>query len=252
MRNIKLIVEYDGTGYCGWQIQNPKIKSQNPKIKTVQGEIEGALKKLLGEKVNLVGSGRTDAGVHALAQVANFKTSSTLSLERIRKGLNGTLPGDISIKDASLAPDDFNARFDAKYKAYRYAIRNSSDAPAIGRFYCVHVRHPLNISLMRREGSSLLGRHDFSSFRLSGSSISDPVRTIKKLSVMKRASEVFIYIEADGFLYGMARSIAGTLIDIGRGKTGRGSIKRIMGSRRRAAAGPTAPANGLTLMRVAY
>jgi len=246
-RNIRLIIEYDGTNYCGWQVQ-----SRNPSKKSIQEVIERVLSKILREKIKLIASGRTDAGVHARAQVANFKTSSQLPIDKIQKALNGLLPDDISIHKAEIAPADFHSRFDAKSKTYRYTILNRRYPSALYRDTVYFCQYPLNVSLMRKESRVLLGRHNFKSFRLTDKRERNPVRTIKKISVRKTAGSIEIDIEANGFLYNMVRSIIGTLIEIGRGKFPPGSMRRILLSKNRKFAGPTAPAKGLCLLKVSY
>jgi tRNA pseudouridine38-40 synthase len=246
-RNIRITIEYDGTNYCGWQVQ-----SRNPSRISIQEVIERALRKILREKIKLIASGRTDAGVHARAQVVNFKTSSPVPVDKIQKALNGLLPNDISIHKAEIAPADFHSRFDAKSKNYRYTILNRRYPSALSRDTVYFCQYPLNVPLMRKESRVLLGRHNFKSFRLTEKKERDPVRTIKKISVRKAAGLIEIDIEANGFLYNMVRSIVGTLIEIGRGKFPPGSLKRILASKNRKLAGPTAPAKGLCLLKVSY
>lgn len=246
-RNIKLEIEYDGSNYVGWQIQNRHTG------KSIQQQIEKVLRKILQEKVQLFASGRTDAGVHAIAQVANFKTNAQISLERLQLALNGNLPHDIVITKIEDVPLGFNSRFSAKSKVYRYTILNRKyHSPLLRRtvYFC---HHPLNVNLMREEARCLLGRHDFKAFCASGSKVKDTTRTVKEV-VIKRGSLglLTIDIEADGFLYNMIRNIGGTLILIGRGKMYKGSIKKILKSGDRRLAGPTAPAHGLCLVKVKY
>lgn len=247
IRNICLTIEYDGTNYCGWQVQ-----SRNPSKKSIQEVIERVLRKILREKIKLIASGRTDAGVHARAQVANFKTSSQVPTDKIQKALNGLLPDDISIHKAEIALADFHSRFDAKSKTYRYTILNRRYPSALYRDTVYFCQYPLNVPLMRKESRVLLGRHNFKSFRVTDKREKNPVRTIKKISVRKTAGSIEIDIEANGFLYNMVRSIIGTLIEIGRGKFPPGSMRRILLSKNRKFAGPTAPAKGLCLLKVSY
>jgi tRNA pseudouridine38-40 synthase len=246
-RNIRLTIEYDGTNYCGWQVQ-----SRNPSKKSIQEVIEKVLRKILREKIKLIASGRTDAGVHARAQVSNFKTSSQVPADKIQKALNCLLPDDISIHKAEIVPADFHSRFDARSKTYRYTILNRRYPSALYRGTVYFFQQPLNVPLMRKESRALLGRHNFKSFRLTDKKERNPVRTIKKISVRKTGGLIEIDIEANGFLYNMARSIAGTLIEIGRGKFPPGSMKGILASKNRKFAGPTAPAKGLCLLKVSY
>lgn len=266
MRNIKLVIEYDGTNYCGWQIQNRKANKS--KHKTLQGTIEKTLKKILKEKVSLIASGRTDSGVHARGQVASFKVKSSLPAKNIQKALNSLLLDDISILDAKDVPLDFHARFFAKTKTYRYLILNQDCPSALLRNYCYRVSYKLDITKMRKAAKLLLGRHDFKAFCASGSSVKNTVRTIKKIiinrkydwRIMSHTSQrasgnwrlICIDIQADGFLYNMVRSIVGTLIEIGRGKIELTSIRNIIDYKKRYLVGPTVPAQGLCLLRVDY
>lgn len=249
MPNIRLQIEYEGTNYAGWQIQNRRPSD------TIQETIEKVLEKVLQEKVKVVGSGRTDAGVHALAQTANFKTNSRLNPAKIQKALNGLLPDDIRIKKANYADNDFHACYSARSKTYRYIILNSKVSSVFLKRSSWHIPYKLDIPLMRKEAKSLIGRHDFSSFCASGSSARTRVRTIKKISVKKSFNDfnlITIDIEADGFLYNMARNIAGTLVEIGRGRFSAGSMKKILTAKDRRAAGATAAARGLFLVKVRY
>ena len=266
MRNIKLIIEYDGTNYAGWQIQkSPQSIVHSPQTKTIQETIEKVLEKILQEKVKVTGSGRTDSGVHALAQTANFRTSSPLPVSKIQKALNSLLPKDISIKEAKEADRDFHSRYSAKSKTYRYFILNSETKSAFLNKYVWHIPYRLNVSLMRKEADTLSGRHDFKSFCASGSSVKTTVRTIKKISVVVAVREpplpqlsalsspaIIIEIEANGFLYNMVRNIVGTLVEIGRGRFKERDLKKILLARNRKQAGPTAPAQGLFLVEVKY
>jgi len=240
-----LTIEYDGTDYAGWQTQKNH--------KTIQETIEKALFSILGEKVNLIASGRTDSGVHAKEQAANFKTKKNLPPEKIKKALNAILPKDVVIKDALQALLNFNARFDAKSKVYRYTINNGLSRIAISRQYVCFLPYKLDISLMRKEAKELIGRKNFKSFHASGRKITNFTRTIKRIDI-KKDKDGFIYIdiEASGFLYNMARNIVGTLVEVGRAKLPVGSTKRILLSRNRNNAGPTMPARGLCLLKVIY
>ncbi len=265
MRNIKLEIEYDGTNYCGWQIQS--CTSYIVYRISIQETLEKILSKILQEKIKVIGSGRTDAGVHALAQVANFKTDSSIALEKLQNGLNALLPEDISINKVEERSLDFHSRFSAKSKVYRYTILNLPSRSAILRNVVYFYPYSLDINLMRKQARYLLGKHDFRSFCASKSGVKDTIRTIKKISIRKicyplslpcrqagaiRYPLLVIDIEANGFLYNMVRNIVGTLIEIGRGKISQGSIKKILYSRDRTLAGPTAPARGLCLVEVKY
>lgn len=256
MRNLKLTIEYDGTNYCGWQIQ-AGTQSNKRQTHTIQEVIEKALQRILQEKVRLIGSGRTDAGVHALAQVANFKTRSSVSTRKLQQALNSLLPQDLVIKKIEEVALGFHSRFKARAKVYRYTILNRPYRSALFKDKVYFYPFPLNAALMRREARCLLGRHDFRSFCASGSNAKSTIRTIKEISIKKMgcSSEnnfFVIEIEADGFLYNMVRNIVGTLLEIGRGKLPGGSLKKIMCAKDRRSAGPTAPACGLCLLEVKY
>ena len=265
MRNIKLTITYEGTNYCGWQVQNSRGKRQGARGKkeSIQGVIEKILEKILQEKVRLIGSGRTDAGVHALGQVANFKTNSKLQPGQILRALNSSLSQDIRIAGATEADLNFHSQFRAKTKTYCYLIHNSQTIDPFLFRYCFHTSFPLDISLMRQEAICLKGKHDFKSFCASGSKRKSTVRTIKRISVAAdtkspfwllpiKANLIIISIEADGFLYNMVRNIVGSLFDIGRGYLKRGDMRRILKGRNRRLAGTTAPAKGLYLCEVKY
>lgn len=245
MRNIVLVIEYDGTDYCGWQIQTRQFK-------TVQETIRKVLKKVLQENILLIGASRTDSGVHAKAQIANFKTKSKISLQKMKEALNGLLPEDIIIKGIKQAPLNFHSQFNAKEKTYRYSILNRKFSSVFLNRYVNLVRCPLGIKLMRQEAKILEGKHDFSSFQGSNRISKSPIRAIKKIKIKKRGSLVTIDVAADGFLYNMVRNIVGTLIEIGRGRFPKGSMRKILNSRDRKKAGPTAQALGLCLLNVRY
>lgn len=259
MRNIKLQIEYDGANYCGWQIQGRRTSGVARRTsKSIQETIEEALQKILQEKIRLIASGRTDAGVHAFAQVANFHTDSNIALGKMQSSLNGLLPDDIKINRIEEESLGFHSRFCAKSKVYRYNILNSKYPSALLRNRVYFYPYSLNIKLMQQEARCLLGRRDFKAFCASGSGIKDTTRTIKRITVKKAFYEqkdgnlIIIDIEADGFLYNMVRNIVGTLIEIGRGKFPKGSLKKILLSKNRKSAGPTVPARGLSLVKVKY
>lgn len=243
LRNLKLTIEYEGTNYHGWQ-------KQAKGIRTVQQTIEKVLEKLLQEKVKLIGSGRTDAGVHALAQVANFRTNSLISKVKLKKALNSLLPPDIVIKKIEDVDLSFHSRYCAKSKVYRYIILNREFPSAFLKNRVYFYPHPLDLRLMRKSANILKGRHDFRCFQLKDKFERRSTRNIKNIRIFKRSNLINIEIEADGFLYGMVRSIVGTLIEIGRG---RGiDLKKILKAKKRAFAGPTVPACGLYLVKVNY
>ena len=246
MPNICLTIAYDGTDYSGWQLQKNS--------KTIQGEIEKALKRILREKVKLISSGRTDSGVHAKAQIVNFNTTKNIPLRKIQSALNSNLPKSISVNKVKEVHSEFHAQFKAKSKLYRYTILNSeSDDPFLRRYY-YKVPFILDVSKMKKASKALLGKHDFKAFqkKKGRSKIKDTVRNITKIAIFKKKNFIYINIEADGFLHNMVRNIVGTLIEVGRGYFHPEKMKKILLSKRRETAGPTAPAKGLSLIKVKY
>ena len=261
MRNIKITVEYDGTRFAGWQVQNSSPTTLRKSQKTIQEALELALKKIFHTKTDTLVSGRTDAGVHAWAQVANFKTDSRISLAQLPLALNAFLPDDIAVVAAEEEGADFHSRFCARSKVYRYLILNRPWRSALLRNMVLHYQLPLHVARMHRQAQALVGRHDFKAFCASGSRAQDTTRTISRIAVRKlRASSlapgvkelISIEIEADGFLYNMVRSIVGTLLLVGRGGLEDGQLKSILLSKDRKKAGPTAPGKGLALVEVKY
>jgi tRNA pseudouridine38-40 synthase len=256
MRKIKLIIEYDGTAYRGWQIQKKEFM-------TVQGIIEDRIFRLTGEKAKVVGASRTDAGVHAFGQVAAFRTESRLDTETIKGALNALLPQDIRIINVFEVEDSFHPRYSAVRKRYFYVIANQRESSAFLYKYTWIVQQPLQLKSMIKEAKMLIGTHDFSSFMGSGSSIKDPFREVFSLSIKKfnqidfmtvriKGEFIKISIEANGFLRHMVRNIIGTLVEIGKGNFYENSMKEILAACNRRLAGPTAPPNGLFLERVVY
>ena len=246
MRNIKLTIEYDGTNYNGWQSQDRR------KAKTIQQVLEGALKKVLREKIKIIASGRTDSGAHAFGQVANFKTKSQLKALQIKKALNTKLPFDIVIRDAKEVDLKFHSRFDVKTKVYRYMVLNRAESSAIDRDRCMFFPYKLNLALIRKEARLLKGRHNFKAFQAKDIIERGAVRTIKNIKIIKKSDFIAFDIESNGFLYKMVRNIVGTLIEIGRGRFEEGTIKRLLKAENRHLAGPTVPAKGLYLLKVNY
>ncbi len=251
MRNILLILAYDGTDFAGWQRQ--------PGAPTIQGCVEEALAKLLGEMVAVYGSGRTDAGVHALNQVANFKTSSPIPSGNLVKALNDLLPSTIRVKQAREIPDKFHARYDALAKTYRYRILQ---APVCSPFLCRFVGHypyPLDRARMAAAARLLEGEHDFTSFAAAEGSDEDeaPKSMVRRLwrsrLLWRPRTSILVYeVRGSGFLHHMVRNIVGTLIEVGRGKIAPDDLPRILAARDRTLAGPTASAKGLCLVKVEY
>jgi tRNA pseudouridine38-40 synthase len=248
LSTIKLTIEYDGTNFKGWQIQKKGER-------TVQGEIKKALKTIFKKDINIIGSGRTDSGVHALGQVAHFKTSSLKSLEEIKSALNANLDHDISILEAKKVPATFHAQFSVKSKTYRYTILNRNVRCSINQPFCLHHPHTLNLRLMRQEAKSLIGRKNFKSFQSSNGTLKSPktsIRTIKAIEIKKRGDFITIDLKANGFLYKMVRNIVGTLLEIGSGKKPKGTIKAVLSKKNRIFAGSAAKARGLALVFVQY
>jgi len=245
MRNFKMMLEYDGAAYCGWQKQLNGV--------SIQQILEEAVTRIIGEKVSIIASGRTDAGVHALNQVASFRAQSLLPVNKMFLGINSVLPEDIVIKDLQEAPPDFNALKDAKGKVYLYRIKNQRLRPVLGRQYYWFVRYPLDMEQMHKAASFLTGEHDFSCFCATGCDIKDRVRTLKRVDIDGRdAGMLEITVESGGFLRHMVRNIVGTLVDVGRGKLKPDDMAEIIASGDRKKAGVAAPACGLFLKEVKY
>ncbi|HTU20160.1 MAG TPA: tRNA pseudouridine(38-40) synthase TruA [Gemmataceae bacterium] len=244
MRNIKLILSYDGTDFRGWQLQ--------PGLRTVQQTLEGAIAALTGERLRVNASGRTDTGVHAVGQVVNFRTETKLSAEVLPRALNAHLPADVVVREAADVPESFDANRDAKRKLYRYILHDGPVPDLFMRRYCHHTRYRLDAAAMTRAAACLRGRHDFHSFESSWPNRASSVRTIMHLAVNRFDDWIWLDVEADGFLYNMVRAIAGTLINVGRGYWPETRVAEILHAEDRTQAGPTAPAQGLFLMRVSY
>ncbi|MCA9401265.1 MAG: tRNA pseudouridine(38-40) synthase TruA [Candidatus Omnitrophica bacterium] len=248
VRNIKLTIEYDGTHFNGWQTQ--------PRKRTVQGGIEQALKTIFKKDIRLIGSGRTDSGVHALGQVANFKITTDKTCHEIQSAINHNTDDDLSIVDIEEVKIDFHAQHNAKLKTYQYFIYNRYEAPAINREHMLHVPYKLKVRRMQSEAKSLVGKHDFKSFQANDPSkphrAENTIRTIKELSIHKNGDLITIEITADGFLYKMVRNIVGTLIDTALDRLPVGSMKAILKSQSRQNASATAKAHGLCLKSVQY
>ena len=246
MPNFKLIIEYDGTAYHGWQRQKD--------IPTVQGAIEAALGTMTGDSVRVIGSGRTDAGVHALNQVANFCVDTRLTTDDFKKGLNSLLPPDIVVKDCQGVDESFHARYDARSKVYDYHLLNRPTPAALFRQYAWHVRKNLDLNAMRVAMVCLRGEHDFSAFEASGSPRSHAVRRAMDVDLTAKDAEGYLVftMEADGFLRCMVRNIVGTLVDVGLGRLSPEAFQDILTSKDRKQAGITAPAHGLFLREVKY
>jgi len=220
MRNIKLTIEYEGKDYNGWQKQPNKLN--------IQGEIERAIQIVTGQEVELIGSGRTDAGVHAFAQVANFKIESDFPIEKIATAINSQLKKSIRVLKAQEVPLEFHSRYHCHKKTYGYIIENSEQGTAIYRNNTFHVSQPLDVEKMQQAANYLIGEHDFSSFKSSGTSSKSSVRTIYQAQVLKEQTRVIIMLTGNGFLYNMVRIIAGTLVEIGLGHMEPEEMKKIL------------------------
>lgn len=244
MRNIKLVLEYDGTAYNGWQLQE--------KGASIQGEVEKAVLRSIGERISLKGSGRTDAGVHALGQVANFLTNSTIPGDRIRYALNNELPSDIRVMLSEEVDLDFHSRFNATHKRYRYRLYTGEVERPMLRNYSYHFKYPINVELIEHASKYFLGTHDYQSFKGRRSITKSTVRTINRIDVAQKGEMVDISIDGQSFLRNMVRIMVGTLVEIGSGQRDRDSIPWILQQRNRSFAGHTAPAKGLFLEKVYY
>lgn len=241
-RNIKLVLEYDGTDFCGWQIQ--------PQVRTVQGVLETALTGLLQQSVRVTVAGRTDTGVHALGQVANFVTTSHLPVSTISRGGNALLPRDVRIVDCEQIEMDFHSRFSAKSRSYQYRI--CQKPIAIGRQYAWHVYHKVTIEQMQKACFFLLGENDFTSFCQATSQLDHHRCFVHSATWRKDEKDLFFEITANRFVHNMIRILVGTFIEIGRGKWSPQEMQSILQGMDRRLAGPTAPAKGLTFMQVTY
>lgn len=244
MRNIKLTIEYDGKDFNGWQKQPNKLN--------IQGTIERAIEEITGEQVELNASGRTDAGVHALAQVANFKTNTKLPIEKIAVAINSKLKKSIVIKEAEEVDERFHSRLTCKQKTYRYVINNTYNGTAIYRNLECHIPTKLDVEKMQQAVKYFVGEHDFKAFKASGTSSKSSVRVIYEAKVYTENDRVFIELTGNGFLYNMVRIIAGTLVDVGLGKIQPEEILNIIKIGKRENAGKTLPAHGLYLVKVDY
>lgn len=244
---LKVTVEYDGTNFHGWQVQ-----ASRPGLRTVQGVMQERLARLTGEKVSVTAAGRTDAGVHARGQVVKLVTAARIPVERWSAAANSVLPGDIAARSAELVPEDFDPVRQARAKTYSYTMDNGRCRSPLRRHYTWHVPWPLDVAAMDTAAGLLVGAHDFSSFCAAGSHAVTRQRTVYACRVTVGPPLVLLEITASGYLYHMVRIIAGTLVEIGRGKRPPSSMSDILAAAHRAAAGPTAPPHGLCLERVDY
>ena len=244
MRNIKLTIEYDGKDFNGWQKQPNKLN--------IQGTIEQAIKSITGEDVELNASGRTDAGVHALGQVANFKTNSQIPIEKFAMAINSKLKKSIIIKKAEDVDERFHSRLNCKKKTYRYIINNSPEGTAIYRYLETHIPQKLNFEKMKQALKYIEGEHHFKAFKASGTSSKNSIRTIYETNIYENEDRIIIELTGNGFLYNMVRIIVGTLVEVGMGKIEPSQIENILKEGKRENAGKTLPPNGLYLLEVKY
>ncbi|HAA90101.1 MAG TPA: tRNA pseudouridine(38-40) synthase TruA [Peptococcaceae bacterium] len=246
MRFLKLVLEYDGSGFHGFQ------KQTGTGLRTVQEVLENALKNLTGEEIQVHGAGRTDAGVHALGQVVHFATSASIPASRFPAALNGCLPPDLVVLRAEEVDPSFHARYSALAKKYCYVVWNQEKPSALLRNYCFHYPVPLDAGLMSKGAAFFEGVHDFRSFSASGSSAKTTTRHLFSFKVQRKRGFVVFTVTADGFLYKMVRLMVGTLLEVGRGKLLPEAVREILETRRRGLGGPAAPPQGLYLVRVYY
>ena len=244
MKRVKLTVAYDGTGYCGWQVQPNGI--------TVEEVLNKALRKLTGEEITVMGASRTDSGVHAMGNVAVFDTNTSIPAERIAMALNQRLPEDITIVKSEEVPADFHPRYGDIKKTYEYHIVNTRMPMPTKRLYNYFVSYDLDIEKMREAAGYLVGEHDFVSFCNVRTDVENTVRTVYALDVLQQGDEITVRITGNGFLYNMVRIIVGTLIRVGRGFYEPEEVKEILEAKKRTAAGVTAPPQGLFLMEIEY
>lgn len=244
MRNIKLTIEYDGSNYFGWQ------KQKN--VDTIQNTLEKSIRALTKEEIEVIGSSRTDAGVHAKGFVANFKTSTRIPSDKYREAINHILPDDIVILKSEEVDEDFHSRYNARGKTYSYSILNRDVPSAINRNFSYHVKRKLDIEAMKEACNYFIGTYDFAAFKSSGSSAKTTIRTISELYIEENNDIVKIYVTGDGFLYNMVRIIVGTLIMVGHNKIKPKEIENIIAEKDREKAGICVPATGLVLEEVYY
>ena len=244
MRRIKLVVAYDGTAYCGFQVQN-----NGP---TIEGELNKVLSELFGEDIRVIGASRTDSGVHAYCNVAVFDTEARMPAEKMIYAINQRLPEDIRVQSSCEVATTFHPRHTDSRKTYEYRIYNSGVQNPMKRHYALWDYHALDINKMKEAAAYLVGEHDFKSFCSADTQVESTVRTIYRLTVEKNGEDIVISVCGNGFLYNMVRIIAGTLLEVGKGKIEPISMVKILNALDRQAAGPTAPAHGLTLVKYEF
>jgi tRNA pseudouridine38-40 synthase len=245
-RTFRLTLEYDGADFEGWQIQPGERR-------TVQQALELALARATGERVRTIGSGRTDAGVHAEGQVVSVRLETALEADVLRRALNAVLPDDVAVRELAVAPDGFDARRDATGKLYRYSLWNARDRSPLRRRHALCWKRPLDLAKIRIAAGLLVGSHDFAAFQAAGSQVQSSVRTLRRIDATGEAgAAIDLWFEGSGFLRHMVRNLMGTLIEVGSGRRDPGGMVALLAARDRRRAGPTAPAHGLTLVSVSY
>jgi tRNA pseudouridine38-40 synthase len=242
--NIKVVLEYDGSGFAGWQ--------QQAHGRTVEAELKRALHEVTGAEHKVYAAGRTDAGAHAEGQVVSFETDGRITPQRLVAALNARLPGDVSVLTAEIAPDGFHARYSARWRRYRYRYLDRRARPALERGRCWHIGGPLDVDAMSAAAKALVGKHDWTSYCSASEPADGRVREMRSAKVARRGDFVELELVAEGFLRGLARSIAGALAEVGRGRKPPEWVGEVLAARDRRLAPPTAPAGGLTLVEVIY
>jgi tRNA pseudouridine38-40 synthase len=242
--NIKVVLEYDGREFAGWQ--------QQAQGRTVEAELKRALRSITGQELKVYAAGRTDAGAHAEGQVVSFQTDGRISPRRLVAALNAKLPGDVAVLSAEEVPDTFHARYSARWRRYRYRYVDRPSRPALERGRCWHVRGPLDADAMAKAARALVGKHDWTSYCSASEPPDARVREMRSASVLRRGDVVEVELVAEGFLRGLARSIAGALAEVGRGRQPPEWVGEVLEARDRRQAARTAPAGGLTLVEVIY
>ena len=242
--NIKVVLEYDGTGFAGWQ--------QQADGRTVEAELKRALKAVTGQDLKVYAAGRTDAGAHAEGQVVSFQTDGRISPHRLVAALNARLPADVAVLSGEEVPDEFHARYSAKWRRYRYRYLDRPSRPALERGRCWHVGGPLDVDAMSAAAKALAGKHDWTSYCSASEPADARVREMRSARVVRHGDVVELELVAEGFLRGLARSIAGALAEVGRGRRAPEWVGEVLEARDRRKAARTAPAGGLTLMEVIY
>jgi tRNA pseudouridine38-40 synthase len=242
--NIKVVLEYDGSGFAGWQ--------QQAHGRTVEAELKRALREITGQELKVYAAGRTDAGAHAEGQVVSFQTDGRITPRRMVAALNAKLPDDVAVLSAEEVPDTFHARYSARWRRYRYRYLDRPSRPALERGRCWQVRGPLDVDAMTKAAKALVGKHDWTSYCSASEPPDARVREMRSASVLRRGDVVEVELVAEGFLRGLARSIAGALAEVGRGRRPPEWVGEVLEARDRRQAARTAPAGGLTLVEVIY